>query len=215
MIARLPTVHIVIGPFMILMLSGCSISVARPADAVISYEDVTRTGYERFSSSFANVGETAPKRKLPFQSVNPLFGEEVGRVLHDCSTAQFLCVYYWARVFAVPKGRLSPNTTYSVAGASLTVEDCLRGDTDICQVALISSDCQERSGLDSCVPATGGREKSRQPGPITYFIFNEDIGVTAWGVTKQVAKSKDERLAIAGQMILQGERGLLFSDGGR
>jgi hypothetical protein len=114
-------------------------------------------------------------------------------------------------VFAIPRERLSPKAEYSVAGALLKVEDCLVGDESVCQVALVSADCQRMSG-EYCETVPGGRAKSDDPGPILYFIYNEDVGVTAYGVARQPAMTKGERLNISSQMILQGPKGLLSDD---
>jgi hypothetical protein len=203
---RLPVFQV----FVAIALSGAT-AIATPKDREILYENSARTAYERFSGDDMTGGELTPKRSLPFQANNALSGEEVGHIVRNCSTTQYRCVSVWLRVFAVPKARLSPAEEYSVAGAVLKVEDCLRGDATICQVALISADCEMMLD-ESCQKVAGGREKSGKPGPVVYFIYNEDVGVTAYGVADQPVNAKDERLSVASQMILQGQKGLLSAE---
>jgi hypothetical protein len=196
--------------FVAIVLSGAT-AVAAPRDRTILYENSARTAYERFSGDDMTGGELTPKRPLSFQDNNALSGEEVGHIVRNCSTTQYRCVSVWLRVFAVPRARLSPKEEYSVAGVVLKVEDCLRGDGAICQVALISADCEMMLD-ESCQKVTGGRERSGKPGPIVYFIYNEDVGVTTYGVADQPVKIEKDRLNVASQMILQGQRGILSDD---
>ena len=67
----------------------------------------------------------------------------------------------------------------------------------------------ELSKENKCEPKAGGRANSNDSGPVVYFIYNEDFGVTAYGVANQPVSTKDERLSVASQMILEGQRGLL------
>jgi hypothetical protein len=193
---------------LLLVLTACAAVEARSKDSVIVYEDSARTVSEKYQGSEMQGGAVEPKRPIPAQTQNLLYDEEVTRAVSDCSTAQYRCSAVWSRVFAVPRKRLSPAATFSIAGALLKVDDCLRGDARVCQVALISADCALISG-QGCEEVAGGRQKSKDPGPITYFIYNEDFGVTAYGVAEKPARTKDERLVVASQMILQGKYGLL------
>jgi len=79
---------------------------------------------------------------------------------------------------------------------------------------LISSDCQSQIQPDRCVEAPGGRASSSAPGRIGYFIFNEDIGITAYGSAKEPAPTAEARLAAALDMVLRGDKGLLSGDKG-
>jgi hypothetical protein len=200
-----------VGVTVVAYLSCATASMTASPGGSISYEDNARTFRETFAKNETIGVKILPKRPLPSQSRDVMFGESLTNATHDCSTERFRCVYYWARVFAVPRDRLSPAAVYSTGGASLKVEDCLRGGAAVCQVAVISADCQRIAGKDACEKVVGGRDKSDDPGPIVYFIYNEDVGVTAWGVAKQPASTKEERSAIASQMVLQGKRGLLFA----
>lgn len=194
----------------VLSVAAHSGNHARPAGSDSIYQDPGRTFYERFHGGVWEGAKVLPKRRLSFQKSDALYGERLGRDIHNCSDKQYRCVFGLFRIFSVPRRGLSPTETYVSAGALLRVEQCLRGDSTTCQIALISSDCQERTGPDACSPTSAGREKSREPGPMLYFIYNSDFGVTAYGSVTAPAVTKDGQLAAATQMILQGNRGLLL-----
>lgn len=174
----------------------------------VLYKNPSRTFYEKFSTKSWIGGNIIPKRLLISQEKDVFFDESTGTRLHDCSDGQYRCIVGLSRVFAVPRARLSPTATYLAGGAVFKVEECLRGNASICQVALISSDCRQVSD-EACEEVVGGRARSANPGPIIYFIYNEDFGVTAYGSAKAALQTLDERRACAAQMILQGQTGLL------
>ena len=195
-----------------LAIHGQVLAADNPKSTAITYENGPHTSRETYSDGRVLFEGIMPKRLLPSQAGNPFVAETHDQTTFDCSTAEFRCLKAFPRVFAVPRERISPTAKYSTEGALFSVEDCLRGDASNCQVALISSECQRLSGANGCETVRGGRRKSDNPGPIIYFIFNEDVGVTAWGGVMQPAKTQEQRRAIASQMLLQGERGLLFSE---
>jgi hypothetical protein len=173
------------------------------------YENVGRTFRESFVGDAWRAGKIKPRLPLEAQAQNPLWGEATFVALYNCSNSDYKCVYGSFRVFAVPRARLSPKLTYELAGSIFRVESCLRGDAKVCQVALISSDCNEQFGTDGCRSVSGGRKLSKNSGPVLYFIYNEDLGVTAYGSQDQRATGVSEALLAARDMILQGTRGLL------
>lgn len=171
------------------------------------YENAARTVYAKFSPDYWT--STPVKPRLPLENQKNVLLETVSSPMRDCSDEKYRCTFGARRVFAVPRDRLSPHAVYVAGGSTLRVEECLRGNEAICQVALISSDCQQYSGLEGCAQVPGGRTKSAYPGPVLYFIYNEDFGVTAYGYLNSPGRTAAARLAAAGQMFLQGERGLL------
>jgi hypothetical protein len=64
-----------------------------------------------------------------------------------------------------------------------------------------------------CRPNAAGGARSSQSGPITYFIYKENYGVTAFGTAGEWPKSKSELeevgLRVASQFVLQSQAGLL------
>ncbi len=181
---------------------------AHPPQQVVRYENAGRTSYFEFSEGFRTHGNIRPQNPNPAQKRE--FDESLGYPLYDCSDSSYQCLRSWFSVFAIPRRHLSSGMRYAVDGAQLKVEQCLRGSNEHCQVALISSDCQVIVGTDAC---KHGERNSSESGPITYFIFNEDYGVTAFGTGGEWPKSPTERLsvasAVATQNILQGRIGLL------
>jgi hypothetical protein len=129
----------------------------------------------------------------------------------DCSDANYRCMKTSTEVLAVPRGPLSPDSSYAVAGTQFAVKECLRGLKNVCQVALIRADCPSIEILSAteiaCEIYPGGRDKA--PGPITYFIYNEDYGVTSIGFPSAEGRSDIEIEKLARTYVLQGDAGLL------
>lgn len=103
--------------------------------------------------------------------------------------------------------------SYVVAGTVFTIKQCILGVEDDCQVALIEGDCQFVRTVEGAEPAcqvyAQGRSGSPQKGQIRYFIYNEDFGVTAFGIASDTLTSKDAMVRAARDYALQGEIGLL------
>lgn len=192
---------------LLLTLVHSTFGQSKDADHEVRYEDAARTQYERFHAGVWSTAEIAPR--LPSETQRRHVVEVLSVDLHDCSDAQYRCVFGAYRVFAVPRETLLRNATYVVAGSTLHVEECFRGAGTTCQVALISSDCQERLALGVCKAVVGGRSKSNDLGPVLYFIYNEDFGVTAYGSSLDPLPSTEEMRVAASQSILKGNTGLL------
>jgi hypothetical protein len=196
---------------LLLMGAACSSQpTATDRSQSVRYESIGRTGYYVFSKGSATHGLSMARN--PTSEQQREFQESLGYSLYDCSTSSYRCLRTWFRVFAVPRGQLSSSMKYSVDGVQLRVEACLRASGDVCQVALISADCQLMVGDDACKLHPDGRAKSPQPGPITYFIYNEDYGVTAFGTAgewPEPAERLDVAQRVASQVVLQGDAGLL------
>lgn len=195
-----------------LMLTAAVVAHASKARRTIVYEDIGRTAFSKFVANEVYDGNVMPGHPLSFQRSNVFFGEVLGYPVRNCSTSKYRCVAFGFQVLAVPKARLVRGQTYVVSGATLTVEDCFRGEKDVCQVALIKSVCEatvkDGAALKCARSAQGSRAIGRTT-PMAYFIYNEDIGVTGWGRTMRAARTRRARLSIASEMILQGKIGLL------
>lgn len=174
----------------------------------IVYEDAARTFRETIVGGAWEGGNIVPSKPAESQRRDIMFDEQLSYTVRDCSDETYRCIASSHQVFAVPRGGLSSTANYTAAGALFKVEECLRGDGHSCQVALISSDCQ-RSSSDGCLPMTGGRSASPDPGPFVYFIYNEDFGVTAFGIVKAPIGNRELRRSSAAHMILQSQGGLL------
>lgn len=137
------SIYTLAGILIFFALGGCAIASTNVKHVAVSYENSARTAYEKFFDMEMKAAIIEPKRLLPAQDKDILFGEELVRTIHDCSTTGYRCISVWSRVFAVPRARLSSEMTYELGGAVFKVEDCLRGDSTVCQVAIISADCRK------------------------------------------------------------------------
>jgi hypothetical protein len=181
----------------------CTAGPGAPPEEVI-YENGARTSRETFSSGTHVSGEILPRKRSDSQKRDVFFGEKLGVASNDCSDREYRCLSVQLRVYAVPGVGLSPGATYETAGAKFRVEDCLRVDGRLCQVALISSIRPVRPGE--------GYEQWFPKGvqsPDVYFIYNEDFGVTSFGMTFNPAQSAADRMVAATDKILQCKVGLL------
>jgi hypothetical protein len=194
----------------LVVLLGLGLSLVYAAadpDQSIKYEDAERTAYYSFHAGVAEHGDIPPAKPTAQQLRE--FSESLGYPIHDCSNEEYQCLRTWFRVVAVPRKPLAIGAAFTLDGVKLRIEECLRHSEDRCQVALISADCELMVGSDACEVYPRGRSKSPRPGPITYFIYNEDFGVTAFGTAGERAASSEQRQQVATQYILQGQAGLL------
>ncbi len=136
-----------------------------------------------------------------------MFSEVVGEKVVDCSDDEYRCISSWMRTYAIPRRKLLPADVYVKDGVTFRIEKCLRGDTDVCQVALIGGYCAKTPD-DSCLIDVSEEQSDRWL-YVTYFLYNEDFGITAMGVTKSPPTTVDEKVLIASQLVLQGNKGLL------
>ncbi len=173
----------------------------------IVYESPSRTAFQEICRDVWSVGQRRQLRETPSQDDDFMASEVVGEALVDCSDGAYRCVSSWTRTYAVPRRRLIPKDSYATDGVEFRVEKCIRGDDHVCQVAIIGGYCRvapvdHSSSGNQPVRAANWRY-------VTYFIFNEDFGITAMGVTPAPVKSTSAMLAIANQSVLQGREGLL------
>jgi hypothetical protein len=188
-----------------------------PSDSKpILYTDPGRTSFERFEQDEKNKqvvlwvgGNFTPKHRSTTREQDALYDEFSSVPLDDCSDEKFKCVYGLYRVFAVPRSGLAPSSVYSVGGADFRVEQCLKAKGDHCKVALIRSECQSKGEPSRCVPVSGGRAASPAPGPILFFVFTDDVGITGYGSIDEPADEKKDPVTIAGKMHLRSRKGLL------
>lgn len=180
-----------------------------PTCPKISYFNASRTYYGKFNDNFWMMGPVYPGRPLPEQKKHIFRFEPVSVGLHDCSNKYFRCLSGLDGVFAVPRRRIKPNSKYSVAGSDFKIEKCIQGNKNICQVALISSrhvEISDNNHVTNGAPPNGDNEGG---GLAIYFIYNEDVGVTAFGEVNRDLPSVAAKLAAASEFVLSGDVGLL------
>lgn len=182
---------------------------------IVYYSDKPRTFFERFvrDSEEAGIvwwqGGNIEGRRNKGKQQDALFDEFTSAPLHDCSDRKYLCVYGTYRVFAVPREGLTAQSTYSAGGAFLRVEKCLRGSAVRCLQALISSDCRQQVEPDRCVERPSAVDSGSERGRIGYFIFDQNIGVTAYGSVTEPATTLETQMGVARELLLRSKKGLL------
>lgn len=133
-------------------------------------------GWKRFTSEFPPKDVTAENKQAYEKMANELMPTV------DCSTPEVDCLRTFNKVFAVPKGAITPGEQYVAAGANITIEGCVRSVGAECAAAVYVSDCRSADRRPT-VPAgridgndcrLGGR------GEQIVFIFDRDRGVIAY-----------------------------------
>jgi hypothetical protein len=187
--------------------------VAEAADAAgsspIVYENPERT--HSFSAQGAVIVGVPIESKRPHGDHDHQEHGQ-GSPLTECSTAEYRCIAMGRTALAVTP-ELKPTSVYTANGTVFTVESCLRTADDHCQVALISGDCQSVKpvgGALACAPRAKGEPGGPFASQVVYFIYNEDYGVTSFGIA-DTKLTGAEREAKARELVLQGVRGFLAS----
>ena len=176
----------------------------------IVYENPERTSRNSISETTWTVGAIVATTPLSTQAASNPFTEAIGHPVVNCSDATYRCVQSWSRTIAVPRAGLKPGAKYEKDGVLFDVETCLRGDTERCQVALVSAKCESRTGEGICSISHSTRKgKPARFEYVMYFFYNDDVGVTAMGIADRVASTIQAKRAVAVQSVLVGTRGLL------
>jgi hypothetical protein len=176
----------------------------------IAYENPERTFRNVITETTWTVGPIVAATPLQSQAGSNPFTESIWHPVVDCSDPMYRCVQSWSRTIAIPRAGLKSGLKYEKDGVLFDVETCLRGDVDRCQVALVSAKCEGRSGDGTCSHSRSThKEKPARFEYVMYFLYNEDVGVTAMGIGNQVASTLSAKRAVATQSVLVGVRGLL------
>jgi hypothetical protein len=176
---------------------------------VIVYVNAERTDYYEFHESVAAYKYIYPINRQPGQRFTNDESDLGGnQSLRDCSDPSFRCVTMDGLVLAVPRRGLIPNSRYVAAGSSLAVIKCMRGTSNVCQVALIETQCLFDAYKNQCVLDTRNSERGVRQRKM-YFIYNEDVGVTSFGWPTAGHNSNDDAMGIAREYHLQGDVGLM------
>lgn len=131
-----------------------------------------------------------------------------------CSDQVFRCTRIGTNVFAVPKDGIS-SEAYSASGMRFRVEKCLREAEGRCVVALLSGTCERfsevsESGEQLCeLRSTDDRSGAESVAYVLYFIFNQDVGVTAFGRAPSHQASEAAQFEVLTQSVLASDYGIL------
>lgn len=136
----------------------------------------------------------------------------------DCSDRDFDCVRF-LHLLAVPRSGLIRNQSYEVIGAAFHVEECRFEIAGRCGTALVSVKCigvppddVENEPYERCLKKRDA--KGKKPSFFGYFLFNSNIGVTAFGFDNKEARTRAEMIEIMSGQLLEGPRGLLYPSEG-
>jgi hypothetical protein len=189
-----------------MVATGCIGASSRESSDLV-YADAERTSEIRISGGNW-FEEPIPAREFLARDAgaNP-FVDSVGHAITNCSDTTLQCLKSWGRTLAVPRVGLRKNLTYRKNGVFFRVDDCLRSDHDQCQVAIVSAECQQLLRDGSC--RTSSSDAQQRYDYVAYFIYNDDFGITALGMTNNLATTYNGRRMIATQNILVGNSGLL------
>lgn len=130
--------------------------------------------------------------------------------LNNCSDDVYQCLIGNHRVFAVPRVGLKPHSVFSVSGAVLRVEKCLREQDDRCERALVSSDCHWIVSPDRCSDTQSDTTMAR--GPVFYFVFDANLGVMSYGSPNRPEEDVKAQAKIAREYRLKSPKGLFAPD---
>jgi hypothetical protein len=175
----------------------------------VVYENAERTLQTTITRSLWTVGPVAAEAQAPAESDTEPFAEPIARDMVDCSDETLRCAQAWGWTLAVPRAGLRSRARYSKDGVAFRVHECLRGDQQRCQVALISAVCERELRQGRCTRSVRQTRPGARVEYVLYFLFNEDFGITAMGAGNRIARSPAARRAVASQEILIGDQGLL------
>ena len=196
----------------------------RSAERIV-YMNPERLDSETFSGASWSQETVYPRVPMQLTS-RPPYIHSTARPLINCSNASFRCLRSLGIMFAVPGRGLRRQPAYTVLGVQFKVEACYRGEGDRCQAALISASCR----YIEYVNGDGVCRKTLPKGDwgpnaiayVMYFFYNEDAGVTAFGIKTfsgteftgaenpgAKIKGTSEMRSIAMRNLLAGERGIL------
>lgn len=164
--------------------------------------------FEQYEARYSYVSSATSDRDPTIGKVS--YDTPPTSTVKSCSDVSFRCVAMGSQAFAVPRKHLRPSDKYVANGNSFAVVKCLRGYDDVCQVALIKAECYYNRIEKGCAPTVAGRTGD-DASWLLYFVYNEDFGVTAYGIAPLNDKpiSADEMLAAAKSRFLVGDHGLL------
>jgi hypothetical protein len=193
------------------LLIACS-AEASPAtsQSEVVYQNPERTFQETISETSWTGTPLVSETSDNGESESDPFPESVSSSVVNCSDSMYMCVQAVSRTIAIPRAGFKPHDKYEKDGVIFHVETCIRGDSARCQVALVSAKCADRNDHRpyGCAqpPRTGQSPRFRY---VIYFLYNDQYGITAMGVTSRIAKTISAMRLVATQSILVGTKGLL------
>lgn len=197
--------------FLLLGVGGCVAEEKAPLPHFrAEYVDALRVDRYEITERGANYTYLYPRHRIDGQ-VFPPDESDIGggATIAVCSDERFKCITFESLAMAVPRAGLKAEASYTVAGAKLKVVKCYRGKGDVCQVALIESDCYISGYATGCLPDPAKAPRGGGHWERLYFLYNEDFGVTSFGFSLEKSFTDAQIDALARNYILVGDTGLL------
>jgi hypothetical protein len=192
-------------------LGACSVQTTAYDNVGAIYVTTDRTSSYHFLDKSAEYNYIYPASRISGQEFPPDKSDTTPSFFtRDCSNSGFRCLAIDDQAMAVPRRRLASKDSYVVAGNRLSVVECMRGYHDICQVALIKSECIYSAAAKGCILTSDQKDPNERLW-LLFFIYNEDFGVTSFGIAPAAANGAPmpEMLSWAKTYNLVGENGLL------
>lgn len=134
-------------------------------------------------------------------------GDAVGDYAFRCDTREYTCVRTNTLAIAAPRDRRLRD--FALAGTAFELKSCYRHQGSACVAGLMEADCQEVVTSESCRLVEGGRERAKWPGPVTYYVYDADVGVTSVGFARAKAGNLEEMEKVGREFVLSGSAALL------
>ncbi len=194
--------------FLSFFVASQDCACASPVRVVITYIDPLGTTATQIGPHSASVDGLDANRSLSEpNSMESGIAVSAG----DCSDREFACFRMSNVVFAVPRTGLLRSSAYTFNGVAFKVAKCYRQVSGKCALALIESNCMWVKAPPRCSPFPRGRDESPRPGPVAYYIYDNEHGVTEFGLGGDTAPNIESAERVARMNLLQGDRGLLLS----
>lgn len=197
--------------FSLAFLLSCTACIAQEKDDPVTYANLEREYGSSFVAGRLESNFLASSTALQAGS----YGSMPVLSVQNCSDERYRCIR-WSTSLAVPRSGLRKGQIYEVMGNVFKVEECRYELDGVCGVALVGARCVFEDSKDpdnpypSCVaPRSAG---SRKPSWYTYFTYNRNIGITAFGQSLKEPLSQAEKIAVMTQNILSTPMGLLHPE---
>jgi hypothetical protein len=100
---------------------------------------------------------------------NAISTEVLPEIFQDCSSSELRCAVSERRIFVAPRAEPVAGTNYRIAGGSLKVLGCIPDTDTICTVAILETNCVEKTGVCRRI------QEARM-----VFIYSKERGVFAF-----------------------------------
>jgi hypothetical protein len=184
-------------------------SAVTKSDEVTVYRNAARTFQFSFDRNAMRVGALITKRAQKSHVRDVFEGEVLGGATTNCSDTQYKCINTGVGIMAVPRDGVSADTSYTHLGGNFRVTKCVKVIDGKCSVVIIRSECLRSAEKLDCVSQSTSNP-SALIRKVVHFIFNEDVGVSAFVEGDRALDTAQRGGLLDGSVYLKGDKGLLF-----